>query len=132
MARKILVAEDSEDLLRIWSRLFATTDIDMVACENGESAIQRIRDGEKFEVIVSDYYLPDTTGLDLLDVARSQSADTPFILLTGSREPFIQEAVKTWGNACVLTKPIAFKDLLNKIENYSLLKNGKDLHNLDT
>lgn len=116
MPRKVLIVEDSPDLLSIWVRLFSATNIQMTPCETGEAALAIIRSGEKYDVIVSDYYLPDTTGLDLLDVARSQSPDTPFILLTGSREPFIKEAVKTWGNASVLTKPIAFKDLLAKID----------------
>lgn len=126
MSRKVLVVEDSPDLLKIWIRLFEATNIQMTPCETGEAALNLIRSGEKFDVIISDYYLPDTTGLDLLDVARTQSPDTPFIMLTGSREPFIKDAVKTWGNASVLTKPIAFKDLLAKIDDCAP---GKRLHN---
>ncbi|MHA1973551.1 MAG: response regulator, partial [Candidatus Hodarchaeales archaeon] len=49
-------------------------------------ALERIKEAE-FDVIVSDYQMPELTGLELLEKIRLDGIETPFIMFTGkSRE----------------------------------------------
>src|ERR1700734_525090 len=39
---------------------------------------------EKWDLMISDYKLPDCTGLDALKIVRAQLPDLPFILMSGT------------------------------------------------
>jgi len=115
--RRILVVEDSEDLVGIWERLFTIAGYEFDICMDGQAAIKKV--GEKtFDIILSDYYLPDITGLELLEKVRARKNNTPFVLVTGSRESFIADAIRGFSSASVLYKPIPFKKLLAKIGEF--------------
>lgn len=115
--KRILVVEDSEDLVGIWERLFTIAGYEFAICMDGHAALKTVSE-KKFDMIISDYYLPDITGLELLEKIRGQKINTPFILVTGSRESFIADAIRGFLNASVLYKPIPFKQLLAKISEF--------------
>ena len=49
---------------------------------------------EKFDVIVSDYQMPETDGIEFLKALRTHGSDIPFILFTGKgREDVVIEAL---------------------------------------
>jgi len=61
--------------------------------ENAIAAIERLR-SEDFDCIVSDYDMPNTDGLDLLEIVREEHPDLPFILFTGKGgEEIASEAI---------------------------------------
>ncbi len=64
-----------------------------LVAEHGECALQRVqtRDDflaalrrDRFDVILSDYALPSFDGFAALEIARNQTPDTPFILVSGT------------------------------------------------
>jgi len=58
---------------------------------------------ESFDLILADYLLTDYNGLQALDCARKQCAETPFILLSGTiGEPAAIESLKTGATDYVL------------------------------
>jgi CheY-like chemotaxis protein len=116
--RCILLVEDSSDLVEIWSRLFTASGFEVVACANCKEALANLANGHDFDMVVSDYYLPDYSGLVLFDHIRKTRPDIPFLLVTGTRETFIHEHLKRGGRAEVIGKPVMFKDLLNKVNQF--------------
>ncbi len=79
---KILIVEDDDDqreLMRetLEDHFGAGT---VVGAESGHAAL--VQDVGSFDVILSDYNLPDRTGMDLLDAIRSRCS-TPVIMVTG-------------------------------------------------
>lgn len=125
-ARKLLLVEDSEDLIEVWTSLFSMSGYEVTACLTCKAALDRIRLREHFDVVLSDYYLPDFNGLILFDHLRQLNPLTPFFLVTGTREPFIYEHIARGGRAEVISKPVQFKKLLEHVGNS--LNTRADIH----
>lgn len=79
---RVFVAEDNTDLAALVERKLAKgRGWTVVRAASMEEASRRLR-GDRFDVVILDYRLPDGTGLDLLPVVRSASPETPVLFLT--------------------------------------------------
>ncbi|PSQ49387.1 PAS domain S-box protein [Halobacteriales archaeon SW_7_65_23] len=59
-------------------------DISVVAETSVVTALEHLRaDNLEFDCIVSDYDMPNTNGLEFLEIVREEHPDLPFILFTG-------------------------------------------------
>lgn len=54
----------------------------ITTAESGESALQLLS-LQSFDIIISDYQMPEMDGIDLLSRIRAIDTTTPFILFTG-------------------------------------------------
>jgi CheY-like chemotaxis protein/tetratricopeptide (TPR) repeat protein len=54
-------------------------------CIDGASALEKLESGERFDVLIFDYKLPDTTGIELIKQTRAMAHrhQTPIIMLSG-------------------------------------------------
>jgi len=65
----------------------------VVSETNPFDAVRRI-DAEQFDCVVSDYQMPETDGIELLETLRDHHPDLPFILFTGKgSEEVASEAI---------------------------------------
>ncbi len=83
MTIKVLYIDDEESMADVMKVLLEkkediAVEISLAVLE----ALSRIR-ADEFDVVVSDYQMPEMDGIELLKVLRSEGNDTPFILLTG-------------------------------------------------
>jgi len=68
-------------------------DIRVDAIGSAKEAMEKLKDGP-YDVIVSDYVMPEMDGISFLKQVRSQDSDVPFILFTGKgREEVVIEAL---------------------------------------
>jgi len=91
---RILFVDDEPALLDI-TKLFLerTGTIQVTCCSSGPQALDLIL-CDFFDAIVSDYDMPEMTGIDLLEKVRSIDQRIPFILFTGrGREEVVIEAL---------------------------------------
>ena len=58
-------------------------DAEVKAVEN-RAAFKQALEADKFDVIISDYHLPQFTGLEALALARKKCPHMPFILVSGT------------------------------------------------
>jgi DNA-binding NtrC family response regulator len=72
---------------------------------------------QSFDLILSDYRMPDATGLDLLEALRQQGYETPVIIMTGYSS--IEHAVLSMRHGAVdyLTKPLRQETLRIAVTN---------------
>ncbi len=92
----ILHVDDEPTLLAI-SRLFIERDNEcrVTTCEKVTSALVLLEQ-EKFDIIISDYEMPDLNGIDFLKKVRSRAVYIPFIIFTGrGREDVVIEALNS-------------------------------------
>ena len=70
-----------------------------------------------FDLIISDYRMPDATGLDLLELMKEQGVDIPVIIMTGYSS--IEHAVLSIRHGAVdyLTKPLRQEALRIAVNN---------------
>ncbi len=57
-------------------------DIEVEAVGSAVEAVERLKD-DRYDVIVSDYVMPEMDGISFLKWVRSLEPEVPFILFTG-------------------------------------------------
>ncbi|MFP4051406.1 MAG: response regulator [Thermoplasmata archaeon] len=68
-------------------------DFDVTTLGSADDALELL-DDEDFDVIVSDYRMPETDGIEFLETLRDDDKDIPFIILTGKgREEVVINAL---------------------------------------
>lgn len=80
MAR-LLIVDDEESLCQLLEIAFRRDGHDVETAVRGEIARQKI-EARIYDVIVSDIRMPDVTGIELLEFARSTRSSAHFILIT--------------------------------------------------
>jgi len=121
---KILVIDDDESGREALALLLQSVGYMVVSTSNGEDALDIIA-GEQFQIIVSDLFLPDKSGFDVMHSVRNVSPSTEVIVVTGHASA--QTAVRAMkeGAFDYITKPIDFDELkiviLKALEKQQLL-----------
>jgi glycosyltransferase involved in cell wall biosynthesis len=79
----VLLVEDDPDVLEL-TRLFLERDLELNidVCSSVKEALRKLNH-KIYNVIVSDYMMPEINGIQLLKTLKFQGIETPFILFTG-------------------------------------------------
>lgn len=117
---KILVVDDMMTMRKIVKK--ALTDMgfkNFLEAKDGQEAWQIINDGgSNVQLVVSDWNMPNCTGLDLLKRVRADGRmkNVPFILVTAESEGSqVKEAIESGADDYV-TKPFQGDTLRQKLE----------------
>ncbi len=91
---KVLVVDDFATMRRIVKGVLKQLGFnDIIEAEDGQLALKELQK-EKVGLIVSDWNMPNMTGLDLLKAVRADAnlKDTPFLMVTaeGQKENVVQ------------------------------------------
>ena len=107
---KILVVDDDDSGREALTMLLRSVGYEVASAATGESALDLI-DILQYQVIVSDLFLPDKSGLDILQHVQKVSPSTELIVVTGHASA--QTAVRAMkeGAFDYITKPIDFDEL---------------------
>lgn len=83
---KILVVDD--DMLIAMSTVDMLEDLghEVVEVNSGDNALQLLKDGQTFDLMITDYSMPRMTGAQLASAARVLCPDLPILLATGYAE----------------------------------------------
>jgi len=96
----ILYVDDEPDLLEIGRQFLETLGDFTVNTAESVADAKAMLINKPFDVIVSDYQMPGTNGIEFLKYVRQQYPDTPFILFTGrGREEVVIEAINNGAEA---------------------------------
>ncbi|MGB2984785.1 MAG: sigma-54 dependent transcriptional regulator, partial [Phycisphaerae bacterium] len=115
MTVRVLIIED-EKLIR-WSlrQKFEARSYQVTEVENGADALKAL-DASAYDLIMLDYRLPDTTGLDVLRTVRETDSDVVVIMMTAySSIESAVDAIKL-GAYDYLTKPFNMDEVLRKAD----------------
>lgn len=82
MRHTVLFVDDDPQILSAMQRVFRHEPYDKLTAQNARAAMG-IMEGMVIDLIVSDYQMPDTTGLELLSWARMNYPTTERIMITG-------------------------------------------------
>lgn len=114
-SRSILIVEDDADLRTALVDQLNEDGYRAVGFGSPEKALDQMRHG-RYDVLLTDWILPQINGLDLLRQVKKRSPHTIGILLTGYGTPdFIARAL-AMGATDVLVKPVPLETLSLTIE----------------
>lgn len=87
---RILFVEDDEFIREVYgARLSETFNAEVVYARSGNEAISILSSDTDFDIIVSDYMMPDGKGIDVLGFKLANTIKSPFIFFTNTDQPII-------------------------------------------
>lgn len=115
---KVLIVDDFSTMRRILKNILGQLELkNIIEADDGTTAVDFLKD-HKPDLIISDWNMPNMTGIDLLRYVRETDglSDIPFLLVTAeAQQDNIIEAVKAKVNQYVV-KPFTAETLGEKIE----------------
>lgn len=111
----ILVVEDDEILCQAMVSLFQRQGYTVYSALSGNEAKEILRVNENIEVVISDYYMVDGTGQNLLEHVNSLPVIRPFFILITGQDDLCEKDVKQLGVDQILLKPFPIRDLVRVV-----------------
>jgi PAS domain S-box-containing protein len=143
---KILVVDDNVSHGLILKNILANRCIESVVVQNGQEAIDKLKTGECFDVVLIDYHMPGMDGLEVSREIRSlrkplEPAQCIMLMYSASDDEHITILAKELNIVHQLVKPVKIQQLFNALlrldnhENPELshlpITRGKDSPELD-
>ncbi|MFN3801057.1 sigma-54-dependent transcriptional regulator [Belliella pelovolcani] len=114
--KHILLVEDDLSYSRIIKTFLEKNGFHVFATDHIKEAIQ-IAKREEIDLIITDFRLPDGTGLELLTQYKSLNSNTPTILITNYADIRIAVKAMKMGAFEYITKPINPDELLLTVKD---------------
>lgn len=108
---KIVLVEDNPDLAETMRILLRLRGHDVDCYLSGQEFLQKADRLADDDIVITDYYLPDLNGIELLKRVHALQPAVKSILLTGSREESIARAAGRIPGCRVEFKPLDYDAL---------------------
>lgn len=119
LARRILLAEDDNDMRRFLVRALEQAGFQVVSFDNGLAAYNRLRE-EPFELLLTDIVMPEMDGIELARRATELDPDIKVMFITGFAAVALNPDSEAPKDAKILSKPFHLKDLVHEVEKLLL------------
>jgi len=117
---KILIADDSRVMRQIVTRTLRQAGYDghdLVEAADGQEALDKAM-AEKPDLVLSDWNMPQLTGVEVLRQLRANGVQVPFGFITSEGSPEMRKVAEDAGALFLVTKPFTadtFRDVLDPI-----------------
>ena len=117
--KKILIIDDNNSSTKIISKILDKHNILYDSSNLGKEALDRIRKGDKYDLILLNEDMPYMNGISVMNkFSKIKGFDTKVILLTKNSNIIYDDIYKDSGFSDYIIKPIDKDDLMNKINKY--------------
>ena len=82
-ATKILFVEDDPAMRDVYTENFPEPEFASTIAENGHDALEHLQQGQCFDIVVTDNYMPQMNGITMLKKIHREFPETKVILITG-------------------------------------------------
>ncbi|BBC32353.1 Transcriptional regulatory protein [Streptomyces graminofaciens] len=125
---EVLVVDDDVRVARVNAAYVGKVAGFHVAGEahSAAEALSRLESLVQVDLVLLDHYLPDGTGLAVVQEMRRRGHQTDVIMVTAARDVSTVQAAMRQGALQYLVKPFAFAGLRAKLEAYAELRRTLD------
>jgi len=128
LCNKILIVDDDESFLNIYKKILKHKNYNVEIANNSINAINVLKENN-IDIVISDMYMPDASGIELIKEIKKLSPKTEIILVTGNAS--IDNAVESIkvGAYTYIQKPLNVEELLlniKKIEEINKIKSENE------
>ena len=114
---KIILVEDNADLAQSMQMLLSLQGHEARIFLTSQQLLDEAACTDDADLVVSDYYLPDLNGVELIKRLRARRPGLQAVLLTGSREESIVRAASRIADCDILHKPLDCEELTRTLES---------------
>jgi len=125
MGKSILIVDDEELFGAILRRLLEQEGYIISYCNNPLDALL-LSQKRKFDIIVTDYNMPDMNGADFTRAMRNRFDDTFIVGLSSETR---ESAFLAAGANAFFEKPIEYRELSSMIRQYKSILPNKEVQN---
>lgn len=118
MEKQVLLIEDNELNRRLFSDLLTILKVDVTTAKNGTDALKQLKE-KKFDLVLTDIYLPDISGIELTHIIRSdeRTASMPVVAVTAA--PMTKDVEEAFSELdAVISKPIVVADFMVAVKKF--------------
>ena len=116
--KKVLVVDDEIHIVQVVAIKLRNNGFAVVTAENGQDAFD-LACNETPDVIVTDFQMPEMTGIELIENLRNRpaTADVPVIMLTARGFAIDDEQKQNLKISVCLSKPFSPREVLQCVED---------------
>ena len=111
----ILLVDDSKTMRLLVQRALRQAgyrSLSVDEADNGAQALEKLANGHP-KLILSDWNMPEMTGIEFLRRVRSENCRVPFGFITSEGSKEIREMATNAGATFLVTKPFSAEDIEN-------------------
>jgi len=112
---KILIIDDNNDICVLLERFLTKQKYKTASAQRGEDGLLLLRK-ESYDLVICDFKLPDTDGLEMLRRIKVLSPNTAVIIITGYSDVRIAVQALKYGAFDYVTKPLLPDEILYTIK----------------
>jgi two-component system, OmpR family, alkaline phosphatase synthesis response regulator PhoP len=113
--KRILVADDVEAVTTLLVTALEVNGYEVVVATNGQQAYELGVQEPPFDLAIVDQLMPGLLGIEILKKWRSESIDTPAIVLSGVEDDDIVVTSLETGATDFVRKPFRLPELLARV-----------------
>jgi len=123
--RWILVVDDATEMRWLLERLLKRAGWSVQTASTGAEALSLLQT-HKFDAILLDWRLPDTTGSELAKTIKTIDPSLPIIMVSGSDlgDRTVHQAYADGVIDCFVAKPFLHQEILDAVESAMSCKRG--------
>jgi len=105
MGRKVLVVDDDALVVDVTAAMLDDLGCEVVTALCGDEALERLKQDQSIEILITDINMPDMDGYELVERARAIRSGLKVIMLSGRepdghgfpfiRKPFVEQDLET-------------------------------------
>ena len=115
--KRILLADDSQQALRLGERILSGQGIEVVSVTDGATALRRLADVDP-DLLITDVYLPAKNGFELARFIKAQPEwkHVRIVFAAGITDEFDEQDARNAGAEAILRKPFEASALVGLVQ----------------
>jgi CheY-like chemotaxis protein len=116
MTKPVLIVDDNPNMATLLVEMLEALDYKGIIAKDGKEALQKISE-QDFSLVITDFRMPNMTGIELLDKIKEHRTDLPVAVISGYNiEEFEDKALIQKADG-FLGKPFMIAEIQNLLSS---------------
>lgn len=114
---KILVVDDEQGIRSVLTDVLEDEGFSVASVATGKAALEALKSEEIYGLLILDVWLPDMSGIEVLEAVSKEQPDLPIVLISGHANIDIAVKSVSLGAYDFLEKPLSIDKIINVVNN---------------